>query len=160
MGSSRARSSQGVRSGRRKKRPRQLDLVFRTWGGARPRAGRRPKGAKPGVSHLRRASLPAQTPVHVTLRVRDGLPTLRRRGLFLRERRLTRTSRSTDPQDGSLTRAVELCEQLRSRHRILDVWRGELRDHAAMLSKRRFGDSLRADGIWTVFDQTADGLRS
>jgi len=68
-------------------RSRQLDLVFRTWGGRRLRAGRQPTGAQAGVSHLRRSPLSPGTPLHVTLRVREGLPSLRRRGLFLRVHR-------------------------------------------------------------------------
>jgi REP element-mobilizing transposase RayT len=58
-------------------RARQLALAFRTWGGARRGAGRPPKGSKPGVSHLRRPSLSRHHPVHATLRVLAGVPSLR-----------------------------------------------------------------------------------
>jgi len=78
-----ARKPARLNVGRGRRRPRQLDLVFRAWGGRRLRAGRKPNGPKAGVSHLSRATLRADTPVHVTLRVREGLPSLRRRGLFL-----------------------------------------------------------------------------
>jgi REP element-mobilizing transposase RayT len=39
------------------------------------------------VSHLRRPDLRADTPVHVTLRLRAGVPSLRRRGSFVRVHR-------------------------------------------------------------------------
>ena len=60
----------------------QLELGFRARGGARKGAGRRPKGNVAGVSHLRRPVLSPRHPLHVTLRVVAGLPSLRRWGLF------------------------------------------------------------------------------
>ncbi len=50
---------------------------FRSWGGARVGAGRKPKGERALVSRRRREALAARFPVHVTLRVREGLPSLR-----------------------------------------------------------------------------------
>ena len=50
----------------------------RTWGGARPGAGRKPNGPKPRVPHKARPILAARYPVHITVRVRPGLPSLRR----------------------------------------------------------------------------------
>jgi putative transposase len=61
------------------RRPRQLGLQFRTWGGARKGAGRPPKGGSPGVCHLRRPALAARFPVHVTLRVGKEVWNLRSR---------------------------------------------------------------------------------
>ena len=58
-------------------RVRQLPLAFRSWGGKRAGAGRPPNGSKPGVSHLRRPALSRHHPVHVTLRIVAGLPSLR-----------------------------------------------------------------------------------
>jgi REP element-mobilizing transposase RayT len=55
----------------------QLAFRFRSWGGARKGAGRPPNGAVAGVSHLRRPALSRHHPVHVTLRVGTGLPSLR-----------------------------------------------------------------------------------
>ena len=46
-------------------------------GGPRVGAGR-PRGRRPIVYHVRRESLPRECPAHVTLRVREGLPSLRR----------------------------------------------------------------------------------
>jgi hypothetical protein len=51
----------------------------RTWGGARPGAGRKPAAAKPRVPHQRRPRLSRHHPVHVTLRLAPGLPNLRTR---------------------------------------------------------------------------------
>ena len=56
---------------------RQKEFVFRTWGGARRRAGRRPNGAKAGVSHLQRPVLKHRFPVHVTWRMRGDVWHLR-----------------------------------------------------------------------------------
>jgi REP element-mobilizing transposase RayT len=60
---------------------RQLDLRFRSRGGARKGAGRKPAGAKAGVPHTRRSEFNRRYPVHVTMKVRRGLPSLRRRTL-------------------------------------------------------------------------------
>ena len=46
-------------------------------GGARPGAGRKPNGRRALVSHLARPRFDKITPVHVTLRVRDDVPSLR-----------------------------------------------------------------------------------
>jgi putative transposase len=58
-------------------RARQLALEFHSWGGQRTGAGRPPNGRKPGVSHLRRPTLSRHHPVHVTLRIVAGVPSLR-----------------------------------------------------------------------------------
>lgn len=55
----------------------QLSLPFRTRGGARRGAGRKPKGPRAGVSHAARPKLSRHHPVHVTTRLRGGLPSLR-----------------------------------------------------------------------------------
>ena len=56
---------------------RQMVMGFMRRGGARPGAGRKPNGLKAGVSHDKREALAARFPVHVTLRLRKGLPRLR-----------------------------------------------------------------------------------
>ena len=57
----------------------QLDLPLRRWGGARKNAGRKPKnGIAAGVAHGTRGSLSRNHPVHVTMKLRSGLPPLRR----------------------------------------------------------------------------------
>jgi REP element-mobilizing transposase RayT len=57
---------------------KQLDLKLRTWGGKRKHAGRKPIGARSGVSHRARPKLTEHTPAHVTLRLRSDLPNLRK----------------------------------------------------------------------------------
>lgn len=54
------------------------------WGGARPGAGRKPlpPGRRKGVPHRPRPDHKTRHPVHVTLRAREGLPSLRERALF------------------------------------------------------------------------------
>src|SRR5436853_3657261 len=64
------------------KRPKQLGLKPRTWGGKRKGAGRKPKGAGAGVSHARRLRLSRRDPVHVTWRVRPHVWNLRTRRSF------------------------------------------------------------------------------
>ena len=55
---------------------KQLAMRFRSWGGKRKGAGRKPKGARPGVPHLPRKQ-PRRTPAHVTMRIAGGRPSLR-----------------------------------------------------------------------------------
>lgn len=61
----------------RSRQPKQLVLEMNTWGGARVGAGRPAANERPEVAHVaRRFGKPSQ-PVHVTLRLREGLPSLR-----------------------------------------------------------------------------------
>ena len=59
----------------------QTSFVFRGRGGRRPGAGRKPAGARARVSHAARPSVSRHTPLHVTLRMEGGLPTLRQQAL-------------------------------------------------------------------------------
>ena len=61
---------------------RQRAFRFRTWGGARKGAGRRPKLDTAGVSHLPRQAFAARLPVHVTMRMRKGVWNLRSQRCF------------------------------------------------------------------------------
>ena len=56
--------------------------MFKTWGGARPGAGRKPNGARAGVSHLTRPALAPRFPVHVTWRMDRGVWNLRSQRCF------------------------------------------------------------------------------
>ncbi len=67
----------------RKERVRQVEFGFTNWGGKRKGAGRKPKGEKAGVSHAKRPALAARFPVHVTLKLVQGLPSLRQKSAFL-----------------------------------------------------------------------------
>ena len=65
---------------RRSQRALQLDLQLETpagWGGRRPCAGRK-RGPDSHVPHLTRESFSRRDPLHVTLRVRRGIPSLRK----------------------------------------------------------------------------------
>ncbi|MCU0862951.1 MAG: transposase [Planctomycetes bacterium] len=58
-------------------------LPFRaTHGGRRPGAGRKPNGVRAGMPHDTRQALAARFPVHVTVKLREHLPPLRRRDAY------------------------------------------------------------------------------
>jgi putative transposase len=63
-------------------RARQTAFRFRTWGGARKNAGRKPNGARAGVAHLPRERFARTLPVHVTLRMAPHVYGLRSRRCF------------------------------------------------------------------------------
>ncbi|MEQ9498542.1 MAG: transposase [Deltaproteobacteria bacterium] len=60
----------------------QLALDIRTWGGRRRGAGRKSTGPRAGVSHRARPTVSVHHPVHVTLRVRSDVPSLRTQPVF------------------------------------------------------------------------------
>ncbi len=63
---------------RRRRRPGQLELpIPTTWGGRRAGAGRKPSGTRPAPPHRPRAPHDHREPLHVTLRARSGVPSLR-----------------------------------------------------------------------------------
>ena len=57
---------------------RQHHFAFPEWGGARTGAGRKRKSKRSWVPHAKRAELAPRFPVHVTMRLREDLPSLRR----------------------------------------------------------------------------------
>lgn len=61
-----------------RRKPKQMELEMPTWGGPRPNSGQKPKGERALVPHVARVPNHADHPVHVTLRIRDGIPNLRR----------------------------------------------------------------------------------
>jgi REP element-mobilizing transposase RayT len=61
---------------------RQKAFVFRTWGGKRKGAGRKPSGERRRVGHRARPEIDGRTPVHVTLRMRPEIARLRRRDQY------------------------------------------------------------------------------
>ncbi len=67
----------------------QVEMVFRTHGGKRPGAGRKPKGTRPGASHRARPAHDPRHPVHVTLRVVGSAAGLRRKDTYLALREAT-----------------------------------------------------------------------
>jgi putative transposase len=58
---------------------RQTGFKFRTHGGKRARAGRKPKGEKAGIPHTRRPGFASPHPVHVTVRMLPHVWNLRSR---------------------------------------------------------------------------------
>src|SRR5262245_24646332 len=67
-----------IMSARRRVRVPKGVLPFKQHGGARPGAGRKPKGDVAGVAHRVRSKLAARFPAHVTVKLSRGLPRLRR----------------------------------------------------------------------------------
>ena len=66
---------------------KQLAMELPTWGGRRKGAGRKPKGRVALVSHEARPEFDGRTPVHVVMRVRDDVRSLRARATFPRHPR-------------------------------------------------------------------------
>ncbi len=66
-----------VEQPKRGSRMRQREFTVRSWGGARQGAGRKRRN-KSAVEHTPRAVLASRFPVHVTVRLRPGLPSLRK----------------------------------------------------------------------------------
>jgi REP element-mobilizing transposase RayT len=60
----------------------QLGFRFRTWGGKRKGAGRKPAGPRAGVPHRPRPPFSRRTPLHVTLRMAPHVYNLRSRRSF------------------------------------------------------------------------------
>jgi len=84
---SRSRVGEGAiapRSRRRSRRSRgvQGELFARTWGGARRGAGRKRRAPRELVVHRAREEFRGSFPVHVTLRMAEGLPSLRKRETY------------------------------------------------------------------------------
>ena len=66
------------RPGTRMRRPSQTAFAFRTWGGKRPNAGRKPRAENVGLlPHAARPRFDANVPMHVTLRGVKKMPNLR-----------------------------------------------------------------------------------
>lgn len=57
-------------------------LEFRSWGGKRKGAGRKRQSKLPQVPHRRRGLAAGSRPLHVTLRTREGVPSLRQRHAY------------------------------------------------------------------------------
>ncbi|MBL8896528.1 MAG: transposase [Planctomycetes bacterium] len=63
-----------------RRKDQQLEFDFRQHGGKRKGAGRKPKNAEPGMPHRQRSKKKRGEPLHITVRLADGLPSLRRGG--------------------------------------------------------------------------------
>ena len=71
---------------------RQRELLFRSWGGRRKNAGRKPGPGRRMVSHLRRTPHEGRCPVHVTLRAATSVPSLRDAHIFTTIQRALRAA--------------------------------------------------------------------
>jgi putative transposase len=70
-----------------RRRRKQTELPFRTWGGKRKGAGRKPGPGRKGlVSHLSRPSHDSEHPVHITMRALSGRPNMRAQVVFRKVR--------------------------------------------------------------------------
>jgi REP-associated tyrosine transposase len=67
---------------RRRRRPKQGGFNWRTHGGKRRGAGRKPQGRRAGVPHRSRGEVLPTTPVHVGLKVAKDISNLRHPTLF------------------------------------------------------------------------------
>jgi len=67
----------------------QVEMIFRTHGGKRPNAGRKPKGNRAGAPHEKRPEHNPRHPVHVTIRVVGNVGGLGRRDVYLALREAT-----------------------------------------------------------------------
>jgi REP element-mobilizing transposase RayT len=75
--------------GKGRRKPDQVEMVFRTHGGRRRGAGRKPKGKRPGAPHVARPEHDPRHPVHVTIRIVGNVEGLRRRDTYLALREAT-----------------------------------------------------------------------
>jgi REP element-mobilizing transposase RayT len=120
-----------MREGRAKRG--QVQMVFRTHGGKRAGAGRKPKGQRAGASHAARPEHDRRHPVHVTLRVVGSASGLRRKDMYLAVREATIvTARRED------FRIVHLSIQRDHLHLIVEA------DSKAALSNGMRGFSISA----------------
>ena len=111
----------------------QLQMVFRTHGGKRPGAGRKPKGVRPGEPHEARPKHDRRHPVHVTIRVVGNVAGLRRGDLYMALREATIvTARRED------FRIVHMSIQRDHIHLLVEA------DHKDALSKGVRGFSISA----------------
>ena len=67
----------------------QVEMLFRTHGGKRAGAGRKPTGKRPGQPHRSRPEHDCRHPEHVTLRVVGSAAGLRRKDIYLGIREAT-----------------------------------------------------------------------
>jgi putative transposase len=67
----------------------QVEMAFRTHGGRRPGAGRKPNGKRSELGHVARPAHDRRHPVHVTIRIVGSVDGLRRKDIYLALREAT-----------------------------------------------------------------------
>jgi len=111
----------------------QVEMSFRTHGGKRPGAGRKPKRRQPGQPHHARPEHDSRHPVHVTLRVVGSVGGMRCRDIYLALREATIvTAKRKD------FRIVHMSIQRDHLHLLVEA------DHKAAVSKGIRGFSISA----------------
>jgi len=88
-GTRRKSAEREARTGAGRGKPGQVELVFRTRGGKRRGAGRKPKGRRASERHKVRPEHDPRHPVHVTTRIVGSVGGLRCRDLYLALREAT-----------------------------------------------------------------------
>src|SRR5687767_10310871 len=63
-------------------KPAQLPFDLPQWGGKRSGSGRKPAGSKPQMKHERRPRVTGNEPMHVTMRIVRGLPSMRKKKTY------------------------------------------------------------------------------
>ena len=66
----------------RRRRGKQIEIIYSAHGGARPGAGRKPVGDKAGARHTRRGALGGPAPVLITMKLLAGIANLRNQRRF------------------------------------------------------------------------------
>jgi putative transposase len=110
---------------------RQTDLQFKTWGGRRARAGRKPSGGRRGERHVSRPDVKGAVPLHLTMRV-AGVPSLRAELCIAAVRRAFR-----DGKERSGFRLVQYAVQSDHLHLIVEA------DNKRLLSNGARGLAIR-----------------
>jgi REP element-mobilizing transposase RayT len=111
----------------------QVEMSFRTHGGKRRGAGRKPKRGQPGPPHQARPEHDRRHPVHVTLRVVGSVGGMRCRDIYLALREATIVTARREE-----FRIVHMSIQRDHIHLIVEA------DHKAALSKGIRGFSISA----------------
>jgi len=106
---------------RRRGRSKQIGFEYRTWGGKRKGAGRKPKGERAGVSHKVRPPLPSGCAIHVSTRLVGGLPSLRGHKLWAAVRKGFVFGRVFVEDEAKVFRIVHFSVQGRHIHLICEA---------------------------------------
>jgi REP element-mobilizing transposase RayT len=100
---------------RRRRKAVQHELPFRTWGGRRDGAGRKPNGDRAGVPHRPRPKHRRPEPLHVTMRVVRNVPSLRRQSF------LSAVTKALRAVSGSFFQVVHFSLQTDHLHLIVEA---------------------------------------
>src|SRR5262245_26896052 len=97
--------------------------LFPERGGARPGAGRKPKGRRAGSPHKKRPTLKGRFPVHVVLRVARELGSLRKRKMYkaLREATIAVAMRELNVKETGAFRIIHISIQRTHVHMIVEA---------------------------------------